>query len=57
MPPNFTHMIQPAIDGKEERLDAILAELRAIRARIEAGNPAPEGSVELKEPARPKVKK
>jgi hypothetical protein len=43
----------PPINGTEQRLDAILAELRAIRARIEAGNPSsiPEGSVELREPA------
>lgn len=41
-----------AVNGTEQRLDAILTELRAIRARIEAGNPQPTGAVELKEPAK-----
>ena len=51
------HM-QAAVNGTDERLDAILAELRAIRERIEAGNPQPqprqEGVIDLKEPKRPR---
>lgn len=59
--------MQPAIDGKEERLDrqsttldAILAELRAIRARVE-GFPEPvrppTGTVALQEPAKLKPRR
>ena len=53
--PNFVDervTMQPPTNGTDERLDAILAELRAIRARIEAGNPQPSAEVELKEPTR-----
>jgi hypothetical protein len=46
-----------AANGTDQRLDAILAELRAIRARIEAGNPQPQAQdVELKEPAKARKK-
>jgi hypothetical protein len=40
----------PPIDGTQQRLDAILAELRAIRAQG-AATPPPDGTVELREPA------
>lgn len=46
--------MQSAVNGTDERLDAILAELRAIRERIEAGNPQPvPAEIDLKEPAKP----
>lgn len=41
--------IPPAVNGAELRMDAILAELRAIRKRIEEGNPQPE-AIEIREP-------
>lgn len=48
--------IPPAVNGTELRLDAVLAELRAIRARIEDGCPQPlqaePGTVPLREPER-----
>lgn len=40
----------PAINGTEQRLDAILAELRGQRAAREPAAP-PEGTEELREPA------
>ena len=40
----------PARDGVEQRLDAILAELRAQRIAREPAA-TPEGTVELREPA------
>ena len=57
-PPEFSEdNMQAAVNGTDERLDAILAELRAIRARIEAGNPQPVEAVELKEPAKMPMKR
>lgn len=56
--------MQPPIDGKEERLDAvitkldqILAELRATRERIEAGNPQPQEVIELREPMKARARR
>lgn len=42
--------LPPPIDGVEQRLDHILAELRAIRAQGEA-TVTDNGTVELREPA------
>ena len=43
--------LPPAIDGVEQRLDAILAELRALQARLHPAPPPPDAVV-LREPAR-----
>lgn len=42
--------IPAATNGTELRLDAILAELRAIRKHIEEGCPVPAESIEIREP-------
>jgi hypothetical protein len=46
----------PAATGTELRLDAILAELRALRAERRPPEP-PAGAVELREPARPRPRR
>ncbi len=50
----------PAINGGEQRLDAILEELRALRAEIAALRPQtpepPAGTMELREPAKKKAR-
>lgn len=49
MPPEFPQ----AINGVEQRLDAVLAVLRRIEARLGERPPVPVGTVELREPAQP----
>jgi hypothetical protein len=44
--------IQPPMNGTEQRLDAVLEELRAIRKRIEEGCPVPAEAIEIREPQR-----
>ncbi len=50
-----TPELPPAINGMELRLDAVIGELRALRALLTpAATPEPgDGTIELREPEQP----
>lgn len=48
--------MNPPINGMEQRLDLLLDEIRGLRADLARRAPAPpeDGSIELREPEKPK---